>query len=286
MGRVEGVPLTASVEPSASRATALGRRVGSTVLLLPLFVWVVAWAPAWAFAALVLLVGALGQWEFLRMFERAGVPTLRGIGVVGGLAVTASFAVPELAPVALSVVVLGGLTAGLALPGERPAWEPVIVTVFGVCYVNWLLGHALRLRALPAGVDWILLLVWVTWIGETTAYVVGSTMGRRKLAPRVSPKKTVEGALAQLLVSPLAALAAQASFAPVLSSTEAITIGLILGVVGQVGDLVESLFKRSVGTKDTGGLIPGHGGILDRIDGLLFNTPALFYYVAYSRTGP
>lgn len=285
MARVEGVPLTASVESTRSRGAALGRRLGSTLLLLPIFLWVVAAAPAWAFSALVLLVGALGQWEFLRMFERAGLPTLRGIGLVGGLAVTASFAVPELAPVALSVVVLGALTAGLALPGDRPAWEPVIVTVFGVCYVNWLIGHAVRLRALPGGVDWILLLVWVTWIGESTAYVVGSTLGRHKLAPRISPKKTVEGALAQLLVSPVAALAAQAWFAPMVSSAEAITIGLILGVVGQVGDLVESLFKRSVGTKDSGGLIPGHGGILDRIDGLLFNTPALFYYVAYSRTG-
>lgn len=286
MARVEGVPLTASVESPTSRGGTLTRRLGSTALLLPIFVWVVAGAPAWAFTVLVLVVGALGQWEFLRMFERAGIPMLRGVGLVGGLAVTASFGVPALAPVALSVVVLGALCAGLGLPGDRPAWEPVIVTAFGVCYVNWLIGYALRLRALPEGVEWILLLVWVTWIGESAAYMVGSTLGRRKLAPRISPKKTVEGAVAQLVASPLAALVAQAWFAPMLSGAEAVAIGLMLGVVGQAGDLAESLLKRSVGTKDAGGLIPGHGGILDRIDGLLFNTPALFYYVACSRTGP
>src|SRR5512143_2560686 len=102
MARVEGVPLTASVESPTSRGGTLARRLGSTALLLPIFVWVVAGAPAWAFTVLVLVVGALGQWEFLRMFERAGIPMLRGVGLVGGLAVTASFGVPALAPVALS----------------------------------------------------------------------------------------------------------------------------------------------------------------------------------------
>ena len=116
--------------------------------------------------------------------------------------------------------------------------------------------------------------------GETAAYLVGSTAGRHRLAPLVSPKKTVEGAVAQLVVSVLAAVIAHAWFFHALGLARRGGVGLVLGVSGQIGDLVESALKRSVGTKDTGSLIPGHGGMLDRIDGLLFNTPVLFYCAA------
>ena len=285
MSRPEGVPLSTLVDSATpANGGGRGRRLLSTLVLLPVFVWVVAYAPTWAFIGTIVLVGGLGQWEFIRMFHRAGRATFSGIGLVGGVAVTASFAVTDLAPAALSVVVLGALAAGLRRPGgAAPPWEPAAITILGVCYVNWLLGHALWLRGLRAGMEWVLLLVWVTWIGEIAAYLVGSTIGRRKLASVVSPKKTVEGALAQLLISPVAALAAGAWLMPSISGREAVAVGLLLGVVGQVGDLVESLLKRSVGTKDTGHLIPGHGGILDRLDGLLFNTPVLFYYAAHVR---
>lgn len=279
------VSLSSAADGAGSPArTALAKRVLSAAVLLPLFVWIVAWAPGAVFTAMVVLLGALGQWEFLRMFQRAGVRVLPALGTVGGAAVTASFALPKVVPLALTAVVLAVLAAGLATTGgaER-SWEPMAVTLAGIGYVNWLLGHAVELHALPAGVQWILLLVWVTWIGETAAYAVGSTLGRHRLAPTVSPKKTVEGAVAQLVVSPLAALVAHHWFGSTFSASEAIGIGLALGVVGQAGDLVESALKRGVGTKDTGQLIPGHGGILDRLDGLLFNTPVLFYYVWCTR---
>lgn len=282
-GRVPLSPVAENVtEPTR---VAFGKRVLSAAVMLPVFLWVVAWAPAGVFTAMVVALGALGQWEFLRMFERAGVPVLLRVGVVGGAAVTASFALPWTVPLAFSTVVVAVLTAGLARTGGAArSWEPMAITLAGACYVNWLLGHAVALHALTAGVQWILLLVWVTWIGETAAYAVGSTVGRHRLAPAVSPKKTVEGALAQLVISPAAALVAQWWLGPAtVSALEAVAIGLVLGVAGQVGDLVESALKRGVGTKDAGQLIPGHGGILDRLDGLLFNTPVLFYYLAYTR---
>lgn len=280
-----GVPLSPPAEAAKARgSSALAKRVLSTAVLLPAFVWVVAWAPAAVFVGMVTLLGALGHWEFLRMFQRAGIPVLTTVGVVGGAAVTASFALPPVVPLAFSLVALGILVAGLARAGGVPrVWEPIAITLCGVCYVNWLLGHAVELHGLAAGTSWIWLLVWVTWIGETAAYFVGSLLGRRKLAPAISPKKTVEGALAQLVISPLAALAAQPLLGSTLTAAEAVGLGLVLGVVGQVGDLVESALKRSAGAKDAGQLIPGHGGILDRLDGLLFNTPVLFYYVAYTR---
>jgi phosphatidate cytidylyltransferase len=286
MSQAQGVPLPRPVEAGgSSRGAALLRRLLSTLVLLPLFVWMVMDGPVWLFGAVMVLVGALGQWEFTGMFERAGIRTFRMLGLVGGTVLTASFALPVSERVIFTAVLL--LLFGAALVrGEsgRAAWEPVAVTLLGVGYVNWLLGYTFWLRDLDAGVDWVLLLVSVTWLGETAAYLVGSTIGRHKLAPSISPRKTVEGAVAQLAASVLAALGARAWFFPALSLESAVVVGLLLGVVGQAGDLIESAFKRSVGTKDTGRLIPGHGGMLDRVDSLLVNTPVLFYYATYARS--
>lgn len=286
MARAQGVALADSVEQTAApHRGGLVRRLLSTLILLPLFVWMVVSGPVWLFGVIMVLAGALGQWEFTGMFERAGVRTFRVLGLVGGSLVTASFALPLSERAAFTAVLLGLFTVGLLRPREnRPVWEPVAVTLFGICYVNWLLGYTFWLRDLEAGREWILLLVSVTWLGETAAYLVGSTMGRHKLAPTISPRKTVEGSLAQLVMSVLAALGARATFFPELRLADAVVVGLLLGVVGQAGDLLESAIKRSVGTKDTGQLIPGHGGMLDRVDSLLINTPVLFYYATYARS--
>lgn len=283
MARAEGVPLPGSVDAATpTRRAALIKRVLSTLILLPVFVGIVKAGPLWLFGATVVVVGAVAQWEFTGMFERAGVRSFRMLGLVGGTVLTASFALPVSERAALTAVLLSVFLAALWRPrGERISWEPAAVTLFGICYVNWLLGYGFWLRDLPAGSDWVLLLVWVTWLGETAAYVVGSTLGRTKLAPVISPRKTVEGALAQLVVSVLAALAAQAWFLGELGPSHAAAVGLLLGIVGQFGDLVESFLKRSCDTKDTGTLIPGHGGLLDRLDSLLFNTPALYYYARF-----
>jgi len=291
MSQAQGVPLPRPVETAGpSRGGALARRLLSTLILLPLFVWMVVGGPVWMFGATMVLAGALGQWEFTGIFERAGIRSFRRLGLVGGSVLTASFALPgseraTFTAVTFTAVLLVMLAVGLLRrESGRAAWEPVAVTLLGVGYVNWLLGYTFWLRDLDAGRKWILLLVSVTWLGETAAYVIGSTLGRHNLAPAISPRKTVEGAVAQLVASVLAALGARAWFFPALSAESAIVVGLLLGVVGQVGDLIESAIKRSVGTKDTGRLIPGHGGMLDRVDSLLVNTPVLFYYATHARS--
>lgn len=284
MGRVAGAPLPAGVEGATPlQAAGLARRLVSTAVLLPVFVWIVLAAPHWLYCAMVVVVAGLAHWEFSGMFERAGFATLRVVGLLGGMAVTASFAVAGWHTAVFTLVVLGVLGASLQRPaGEPIAWPRMILPLFAIGYVNWLLGYGIWLRDLDRGVEWILLLVWVTWLGETAAYLVGSVLGRHKLAPLVSPKKTVEGAVAQFVVSIAAALAAQFWFMPALQPGEAVAVGALLGVAGQIGDLTESALKRSVGTKDTGQLIPGHGGILDRIDSLLFSAPVLFYYASWT----
>lgn len=260
------------------------KRVLSTLVLLPIFLAIVMAGPIWLFGATLVLIGAAAQWEFTGMFERAGFQPRRTLGLVGGVLVTASFALPVSERVAFTTVLLTVLALAIPRPKGAPiSWEPFAITVFGICYVNWLLGYGFWLRDLPAGKEWVLLLIWVTWLGETAAYLVGSAIGRHPLAPVISPKKTIEGAVAQLVVSILAAVAARLWFFAGLSGAGAVMVGALLGVVGQLGDLVESALKRSVHTKDTGQLIPGHGGMLDRIDSLLFNTPVLFYCAAHWR---
>jgi phosphatidate cytidylyltransferase len=175
-------------------------------------------------------------------------------------------------------VVAAVLAAPLSGNGT-PATEPAANTLLAVLYVGWLLGYGILLQhSAPRGDELVLFVVGVTWIGETMAYVVGSTIGRHKLAPVISPRKTVEGAVAQVAASVLSGIALGAWLLPGCGLPAALAGGALLGVVGQVGDLTESVIKRSVGTKDTGGIIPGHGGVLDRIDSLLFNLPAFYYF--------
>ena len=254
------------------------KRLATAVVFIPVFVWVVE-GPSGLFHALIVALSAGACWELVRMLERAERVTHSRLAVAAAAIVTASFLyVPRGPTVALVVTLLVVLSASLFTPTERSV-ESAATTVLAVTYVSWLLGHAVLLRELPGGARLILFLVGVTWCGEAAAYAVGSTLGRWKLAPIISPGKTIEGAVAQLAVSVGAAPLLGLWLLPDWSSARLLGAGLLLGVLGQLGDLAESAIKRSLGTKDTGGLIPGHGGVLDRLDGLLFNAPALFYYV-------
>jgi phosphatidate cytidylyltransferase len=273
--------------------TPLAQRVLFAVVAIPLMVAVVGYAPAWLFVALVLGLVLIAQWELYRMFARVGVAADAGWGLLLGGLVVLAFAAggarrPWLVPFALSLAVAGCLTLGLRrTTGAGFDWAGLALTLLGICYCAWLLGHTIWLRELPGGAALVFLVLGVTWCGETAAYFVGRRWGRRKLAPRVSPAKTVEGAVAQLAASVAAALVASAAaLLPGLTPGHAVGIGVTLGVLGQIGDLAESFLKRGAGTKDASRLLPGHGGLLDRLDSLLFNVPALYYYVKLFSSSP
>lgn len=263
------------------RTSALVKRLASAILLLPLFVLLTLLGPASLFHVLVVLVAGTAAAELVRMFERAGHPHAGWLAVGLAVVMSASFVVPG-APVV--VLGLGVIVALLASVVNRagPSIEPAGSALLALTWIGWLIGHAILLRELPGGGPLVLMLVGVTWFGETAAYAVGSTIGRRKLAPVISPKKTVEGALAQVAASVIAALVLAPWLAPGWSLAAAAGVGLVLGIAGQIGDLSESVVKRSFGTKDTGGLIPGHGGMLDRIDSLLFNAPILYQLISFT----
>jgi len=267
-----------------TKERAVLKRLVSAAILIPLFVWAVLGASPWFFRFIVMAAAGAAAWELLGLFQRAGRSVYRWLGIVLTIGVTASFLVPGGSACALALAT--GLVLSAPLwTGRVPAGEAGALTLLAVTYIGWLLGHAMLTQALPYGGGLIVFLVGVTWAGESAAYLVGSLVGRHPLAPVISPRKTVEGSVAQAIVSTLTAWPLALWLLPTWSAGLAALAGLLLGVVGQIGDLVESAIKRSVSAKDASALIPGHGGVLDRLDGLLFNVPALYYYARWIGVG-
>ena len=155
------------------------------------------------------------------------------------------------------------------------------LTLLGVHYVALLLTPLALLKRLPQGSDWIFLVLTITWLSDTGAYFSGRALGRHKLYPAISPGKSIEGAIGGLCSSVGAAVLAHLWYMPQLGWRDAVLIAVIGGALGQAGDLVESMVKRGYGVKDSGWIIPGHGGLLDRIDALLFSAPFVYLYATY-----
>ena len=186
------------------------------------------------------------------------------------------------ATAALSALVLIFALLFLFRIGDiRRLAQEIGVLAFGFVYIPLLFGHLALLRGQLHGVQWVFLLLVIVMAGDTGAYYVGSTVGRHKLYPVVSPNKSIEGALGGLVGSIAGAFIARGTFFPELTAADCLATALLFGVLGQLGDLFESLLKRSCGVKDSGGIIPGHGGLLDRMDSIIFAAPAAFYYARY-----
>jgi phosphatidate cytidylyltransferase len=153
--------------------------------------------------------------------------------------------------------------------------------VIGIVYICIALSFLVLVRNCSDGIQWIFFILLILWVGDTGAYIVGSIIGRTKLYPAVSPNKTIEGALAGLIFSLVSGLACKMVFLPDISMFHCILLTACISLLGQLGDLCESVFKREQGLKDSGNILPGHGGMLDRIDSLLFAAPFLYYYKAF-----
>ena len=151
--------------------------------------------------------------------------------------------------------------------------------LIGIFYVGLLISHLTLIRGMPYGKPWVFFTLAVTFMGDTAAYYGGTYFGKHKLYPRISPGKTVEGSLWGFIGNLVVALIFWQYFLCQTALYHFIILAIGLGIMGQLGDLCESMIKRSAGVKDSGGLLPGHGGMLDRIDGLLFSSPFLYYYI-------
>jgi len=161
------------------------------------------------------------------------------------------------------------------------AARDVAYAALGFLYVPLLLMHLVLLRLTPYGVQWLVVIMLIVMTNDSVAYYCGSAFGKHRLYPLVSPKKSVEGALGGLIGSIGGSLLAKFTFFPQLTLIDALLTAIGIGILGQTGDLFESLLKRSFGVKDSGTIFPGHGGVLDRLDSIIFAAPATYYYAVY-----
>lgn len=242
------------------------------------------------FLLLVDLIILLGLREFYILMKAKGYRPFEVLGYFCALAISAyawrqGVAVPLILTGSLLVIMIREVFRGEI----SRSLGHMAVTVFGIMYIGWLGSHLVMLRQLPAavgvedsiGARLVFFAAVLTWATDTAAYLCGVALGRHKLIPRISPNKTVEGAVGGLIGAALAGWLSAKSFTPFLTPLAGALLGVAVGVVGQLGDLVESLIKRDVGIKDSAELIPGHGGVLDRFDSLLFTVPVLYYYFRF-----
>ncbi|MBJ6723472.1 phosphatidate cytidylyltransferase [Geomesophilobacter sediminis] len=256
------------------------KRLATAAVLLPLVIIFILKSSPFQFALLVALLALLGLDEFYRMT----LPGRRGEGwlaaICGAASVFTVFATNPILPLfALTgLVLLFTLIALFRLQDIKQAAPDIALVLMGFLYVPLLLSHLVLVRMQPHGVAWLFLIMVIVMAGDSAAYYVGSTIGKHRIYPAVSPKKSVEGSIGGLAGSIIGALIARATFFPELAIADCVATALIFGVLGQLGDLFESLIKRSCGVKDSGVIFPGHGGVLDRLDSILFAAPAAFYY--------
>ncbi len=245
----------------------------------------------WVVALVAFVVGVgMDEWAVMVAGEGEGVPARRlrarlvlipmGVLAFWWVAVGAKGSALPPEALLLAIVGVGFLVPMFAEPDVRRAGDEAVKNVAGLVYVPLLLATLIPIRAREDGLWMMAFLLAATWLGDTGAYFAGRFFGRHKLFPRISPNKTVEGAIGGLVVSAFgSAVIARASGLP-FTVLEAVLLAAVLDVAGIVGDLAESMLKRAWGVKDSGWIMPGHGGILDRIDSLLFTAPLLWAWLA------
>jgi phosphatidate cytidylyltransferase len=247
------------------------KRILTAAVLIPVIVWSVVWAPREVLLLVLALVGAGAFWEFDNIAGAHGLTRSKWVGLVAGLIF---LAVPYPAEVVLPVLAGVLLTVQLRVDDFSKALPSVGAMMLGVVYIFGAWRCALLLRDYSPLLLMVPLLV--CWAGDTFAMYVGKAWGKRKLAPRLSPGKTQEGTIASVVGGALiAALYVYFADAP-MKWTQALVLGAITNVAGQMGDLCESAFKRGANMKDSGSMLPGHGGWLDRIDSTLFSIPVFY----------
>jgi len=255
----------------------------SALCILPLLTLLVRYGSPLHFLVLMMAVIGLGLVEFYRMLDGKGFPCAKWIGVPVGVVLPVAFygGGPVTQAAAAAIVVLT-VSMGLFMRQDLAiSLQSAAYTLLGVFYVSWLLSHVLWLRLLAEGQYYVFYVFLVVWLGDAVALYVGTLLGRHPLAPSISPRKTVEGAIGGLLGSLSGALLGKLLLLGHFTMLQSLVSGGMLAVLGQLGDLSESLLKRGAGVKDSAHLIPGHGGILDKVDGILFSAPAMYYYSLY-----
>ncbi|HHX42391.1 MAG TPA: phosphatidate cytidylyltransferase [Chloroflexi bacterium] len=256
----------------------LRTRIVSAAILIPIIGAAVYFGGGF-YVGLVLVAGLLAGWEYFALVRRSGAATSPaiGLGLVVLLLIDAHWPALNARAWAPLLAVLAALTVHIFRangPGSLSGWG---LTVAGGSYLGYALAQFIRLRNGPDGAAWIALAFVGTWITDTGAYFVGRAVGRQPFFAHISPKKTLEGAIGGLVTGVIAVMALGAWWIN-LPAVNGLVLGVLLALAATFGDLAESVLKRQVGVKDSGNLIPGHGGMLDRVDSLLFVVPVVYYF--------
>jgi phosphatidate cytidylyltransferase len=269
--------------------TGLGRRVLTAAVLLPPVLFLISLGP-WGLAPLLAAFAVLGAREFVRLLGGPGPAHPPWIAAGSGVLLIVSWGglLPLGVPAALVLIMLAAIVGGF-LRRRGSMLSGLAVALVGSIYLGFLPGYLLRFYAFgregtadPWPVYYALVLVWGC---DTAAYLVGSQIGRHRLWPRVSPSKSWEGAAAGVVGATMLAVGL-GGWVPGLTLAGRLGAGLLVGVSAQVGDLAESMMKREADLKDSGRMLPGHGGLLDRLDSLILAAPILYYWLRWSLTIP
>jgi len=271
-------------------ASNLTLRLLSAAVVVPPLLLLMFRGPAWGFFLLVLVAAGLAVRELLRLTHRGdGVGQAVGIGLtLAAAAVTYAFPRDPRAlwAVVLLVPIVGMLTPLVRLGEMGTAALRMTAGAAAPLYVGVSLATlALLRRDFADGPGWVVLALTFAWLADTGGYFFGRFLGKTKLYPAVSPKKTRAGFVGALLGAVLGAVAARFWFLPGLELARGVPLALVAGAAGQAGDLAESLLKRSTGVKDSGSLVPGHGGMLDRVDALLVVAPLVYLFALFTHSG-
>ena len=281
----------------------LKQRVITALVALPIALVLLILGGVW-FSLLILFLVLVGESEFYRIVEMKGVEPMRITGYILSilLVVVAYFSNEYYLNLILTMAILFIFIMQLYRRDVKTAISSISSTIVSIVYVAWLISHGILLRNIGnelvskygivlkkitmliqkpdyMGLAYVVLVVAVTFLADTAAYFVGKSMSKHKLAPVVSPKKTWEGAIAGVVTAIITAVLTKWIMAIKMDVLYISILGLLLGIFGILGDLSESLLKRDVNIKDSGTIFPGHGGVLDRLDSLMFNVPITYYFV-------
>ncbi len=267
----------------------LAIRLLTAAVVVPPLLWLVFRGPAWGFFVLVLVATAIAAFELFRMTHPGDAPS-QSVLVLSTLGASAATYLCWREPLALLTMIAAVTLLGLLLPlwrlGDmRTAALRTTAGVAGPFYIGCLLVTLPMLRRDGGGEigGWLVFMSFTfSWLADTGGYFFGRFLGKTKLYEAVSPKKTRAGFVGALVGASAGAVLASLWYLPELPLAHALPLGLFAGAAGQLGDLVESLLKRSTGIKDSGGIVPGHGGMLDRIDALIVVSPIVYLYAAYT----
>ncbi len=247
---------------------------------IPLILWTIHMGGQILFI-FVMILGGFGLLEFYTLLERYKFSPLKLEGIILGLIYLTFIYFDSKRALIISLPFLILVLFIYELFRRRKSITDLSLTFLGFFYIPFLLGYLLMLRNLPNGEKICYFTFILVWISDTSAFFIGKTFGKHLLAPSISPKKTIEGTIASIIFSGLTSLIFSYlySWRPLFT----VILGIVVSIMGQLGDLVESMLKREIGVKDTSSLLPGHGGVLDRFDSLLFAIPTVYYFLSLLR---